>query len=66
MAQVNINIRTDEKLKNDFKLERKKSLTSVLDSFGTCSKEENEEISKRLASLSEDDKKVVKFEVIDL
>lgn len=96
MAQVNINIRADEELKNDFnklcedlgltmttaftsfmkmalqenaipfKLERKKSLSSVLDSFGTCSKEESEEISKRLASLTEDDKKVAKIEVIDL
>lgn len=96
MGQVNINIRADEDLKNDFnklcedlgltmtaaftsfmrmalqengipfKLERKKTLTSVLDSFGTCSKEESEEISKRLASLTEDDKKVARIEVIDL
>ena len=96
MAQVNISIRTDEELKNDFnklcedlgltmttaftsfmkmalqenaipfKLERKKTLSSVLDNFGTCSKEESEEISKRLDSLSEDDKKVARIEVIEL
>ncbi|MFR4520742.1 MAG: type II toxin-antitoxin system RelB/DinJ family antitoxin [Fusobacterium sp.] len=96
MAQVNISIRADEDLKNDFnklcedlgltmttaftsfmkmslqenaipfKLERKKSLTSILDSFGTCSKEESKEISERLASLTEDDKKVARIEVIDL
>lgn len=75
MAQVNINIRVDEDLKNSFnklcddlgltmttaftsfmkmslqenaipfKLERKKSLTSTLNNFGTYSKEESKEIS---------------------
>ena len=44
----------------------KKSLTSILDNFGTCSKEESKEISERLTSLSEDDKKVARIEVIDL
>ncbi len=96
MSQVNISIRTDEQLKNDFnklcedlgltmtaaftsfmkmalqenaipfKLERKKTLTSVLDSFGVCSQEESKEINERLNSLSEDDQIVTKIEVIDL
>ncbi len=96
MAQVNISIRADEQLKNDFnklcedlgltmtaaftsfmkmalqengipfKLERKKTLTSVLDGFGACSQEENKEITERLNSLSEDDQIVTKIEVIDL
>ena len=96
MAQVSINIRVDEDLKNSFnklcedlgltmttaftsfikmslqenaisfKLERKKSFTSILDNFGTCSKEESEEILERLASMTEDDKKIVRIEVIDL
>ena len=44
----------------------KKSLTSILDNFRTCSKEESKEISERLTSLSEDDKKVARIEVIDL
>ncbi len=87
MAQVNISIRADEELKNDFnklcedlgltmttaftsfmkmalqenaipfKLERKKSLSYILDNFENYSKEEKEEISKKLFSLIEDDKK---------
>lgn len=96
MAQVNINIRTDESLKNDFnklcdelgltmttaftafmkmslqenaipfKLERKRTLTSMLDSFDYCSEEEREEITKRLDSLNEDDKKIARIEVIEI
>lgn len=87
MAQVNISIRADEELKNDFnklcedlgltmttaftsfmkmalqenaipfKLERKKSISYILDNFENYSKEEKEEISKKLFSLIEDDKK---------
>lgn len=86
MAQVNINIRTDEDLKNNFnklcedlgltmttaftsfmkmalqenaipfKLERKNTLNSVLDSFGTYSKEEKEEILQKLTSSIKDNK----------
>lgn len=49
-----------------FKLERKKTLSSVLDSFGACSREESEEIVKRLNSLGEEEKEISKIEVIEL
>lgn len=48
-----------------FKLERKKTLSSILENFDSCSKEESEEISKRLASLTEEDKEVTKIEMIE-